>query len=355
MGRIGQTRHSPHELENMNRQTLEEIANAMVAPGRGILAMDESHPTCKRRFDAIGVECNEANRRAYRELLVAAEGAAEHLSGYILFDETIRQTTSGGTPFPQRIAAAGSLAGIKVDKGTVEMPLHPGEKFTQGLDGLAERLAEYRALGARFAKWRAVITISGAVPSSACINANMQALAMYAAMCQEANIVPIVEPEVLMDGDHDIERCDAVSRATLRTLYAALAAQDVHLEGTVLKPSMVLSGTGCPRQAGVEEVAERTIACLRNTVPAAVPGVVFLSGGQTDVRSTEHLNVMNAQGDRLPWRLSFSYGRALQEPALKAWAGSAANVPKAQQCLALRAKLNGAATLGAYRAEMEAM
>lgn len=344
-----------HEFENMNRQMLEETANALVAPGRGILAMDESHPTCKRRFDAIGVECNEANRRAYRDLLVTAEGAAEHLSGYILFDETIRQATGDGTPFPQRIAAAGGLAGIKVDKGTVDMPLHPGEKFTQGLDGLGARLAEYRERGARFAKWRAVITIGAAAPSNACIQANMEALAMYAAMCQEADIVPIVEPEVLMDGDHDVDACDAVSRATLRALYHALAARDVQLEGTVLKPSMVLSGKSCPRQAGIDEVAERTIACLRNAVPAAVPGVVFLSGGQTAVRSTEHLNAMNASGARLPWRLSFSYGRALQDPALKAWGGNAANARQAQRQLALRAKLNGAATLGGYRAEMEAI
>ncbi len=337
----------------MNRQILEETANAMVAPGRGILAMDESHPTCKRRFDSIGVEANEASRRAYRELLITAEGSAEHLSGYILFDETIRQTTAAGAAFPEHIAANGSIPGIKVDRGTLDMPLHPGEKFTQGLDSLGERLAEYRDLGAGFAKWRAVITIGDGLPSGACIEANMYSLALYASMCQDAGIVPIVEPEVLMDGGHDIETCDAATRATLRALYTALAEQDVRLEGTVLKASMVLSGKDCPSQASVVEVAERTLACLRNTVPAAVPGVVFLSGGQTAVQSTEHLNAMNTSGLDLPWRLSFSYGRALQEPALQAWGGSAANVPAAQRQLALRARLNGAATLGRYQPGME--
>lgn len=338
----------------MDRQILEETANAMVAPGRGILAMDESHPTCKRRFDSIGVEANEESRRAYRELLITAEGSAEHLSGYILFDETIRQRTAAGTAFPDHIAANGSIPGIKVDKGTLDMPLHPGEKFTQGLDGLRERLVEYRDLGAGFAKWRAVITIGDGLPSGACIGANMYSLALYASICQDAGVVPIVEPEVLMDGDHDIDTCDAASRATLRALYDALADQDVHLEGTVLKASMVLSGKDCARQAPVSEVAERTVACLRNTVPAAVPGVVFLSGGQTAVQSTEHLNAMNAAGADLPWRLSFSYGRALQEPALRTWAGDAANAVSAQRQLALRARLNGVATLGQYRGEMEA-
>ncbi len=338
----------------MDRQTLEETANAMVAPGRGILAMDESHPTCKRRFDSIGVESNEENRRAYRELLITAEGSSEHLSGYILFDETIRQRTAAGAAFPEHIAGNGSIPGIKVDKGTLDMPLHPGEKFTQGLDGLRDRLVEYRDLGAGFAKWRAVITIGDGLPSGACIEANMYSLALYASICQDAGVVPIVEPEVLMDGAHDIDACDAATRATLRALYEALAEQDVHLEGTVLKASMVLSGKDCPRQAPVAEVAERTVACLRNTVPAAVPGVVFLSGGQTAVQSTEHLNAMNAGGWHLPWRLSFSYGRALQEPALRTWDGDAANVASAQRQLALRARLNGAATLGQYRGETEA-
>ena len=234
------------------------------------------------------------------------------------------------------------------------MPLHPGEKFTQGLDGLRDRLLEYRELGAGFAKWRAVITIGDGLPSGACIGANMYSLALYASICQDAGVVPIVEPEVLMDGDHDIDTCDAATRATLRALYDALAHQDVYLEGTVLKASMVLSGKDCPRRAPVAEVAERTVACLRNTVPAAVPGVVFLSGGQTAVQSTEHLNAMNAAGWNLPWRLSFSYGRALQEPALRTWGGNAENAPSAQRRLAARARLNGAATLGQYRSEMEA-
>ena len=336
----------------MSRQILEETANALAAPGKGILAMDESHPTCKRRFDSIGVPCDAAHRRAYRELLLTAPGAAEHLSGYILFDETIRQATADGQPFPALIAAAGSLAGIKVDAGVVDLPGHPGEKLTQGLDGLPGRLAEYRGLGARFAKWRAVLAIAPGLPTNACIRANAQALALYAAFCQDAGIVPIVEPEVLMDGDHDVDACAAATHAALRALYAALAEQDVHLEGSVLKPSMVLAGKECPTQASVEEVAERTLACLKRTVPAAVPGVFFLSGGQTAVRATEHLNAMNQAGGG-PWRLSFSYGRALQEPALKAWAGDAANTATAQRQLALRARLNGAATLGEYGAAME--
>jgi fructose-bisphosphate aldolase class I len=338
----------------MSRQRLEEVAIAMVAPGKGILAMDESNPTCKRRFDSIGVEANEESRRTYRELLITAEGTSEYLSGYILFDETIRQATLDGQAFPEIIASSGGIPGIKVDKGTLDMPGHPGEKFTQGLDGLGERLNEYREMGAGFAKWRAVITIGDRLPSTACIEANMRSLAMYASMCQDADIVPIVEPEVLMDGDHDIATCDAVNRVTIRSLYRALAEQDVFIEGTILKPSMVVSGKDCPQQAGVEEVAERTIACLKNSVPAANPGVVFLSGGQTAVQSTVHLNAMNVMGVNLPWRLSFSYGRALQEPAIKAWAGDANNAALAQGALAFRARLNGAATLGKYQPEMEA-
>ena len=338
----------------MNRQKLSDVANAMVAPGKGILAMDESNPTCKRRFDSIGVEADEESRRAYRELLITAQGSSEYLSGYILFDETIRQTTLDGQAFPEMIASAGSIPGIKVDKGTIDMPGHPGEKFTQGLDGLGERLIEYREMGAGFAKWRAVITIGDGLPSNACIEANMQSLAMYASICQDADIVPIVEPEVLIDGDHNIETCELVTRATIRSLYRALAEQDVFLEGTILKPSMVVSGKDCPQQAGVDEVAEKTIACLKNSVPAASPGIVFLSGGQATVQSTVHLNAMNAVGVNLPWRLSFSYGRALQEPALKAWAGDAANAVLAQDALALRARLNGAATLGQYKPDMEA-
>ena len=337
----------------MNRKALEETANAMVAPGRGILAMDESHPTCKRRFDSIGVDCNESSRRAYRGLLITAPGAAEYLSGYILFDETLRQATDTGNRFPDVITAAGSIPGIKVDKGTIDMPLHPGEKYTQGLDGLAERLVEYRDLGALFAKWRAVITIGDGMPTNACIEANMWALAMYASFCQEAGIVPIVEPEVLIDGPHDIETCEFASRATLGALFSALSRQDVHIEGTVLKASMVLSGKDCPDQASDDEIAEKTIDCLRDTVPAALPGVVFLSGGQTALQSTVRLNTMNASGGDLPWRLSFSYGRALQDPALRAWDGKAENGEDAQRQLALRARLNGAATLGEYDPNME--
>ncbi len=338
----------------MNRQKLEDVANAMVAPGKGILAMDESHPTCKRRFDSIGVEANEESRRAYRELLITAQGNNEYLSGYILFDETIRQATGDGRAFPKVIESAGGIPGIKVDKGVLDMPGHRGEKFTQGLDGLGERLDEYRELGAGFAKWRAVITIGAGGPSTACIEANMRSLAIYASICQDADIVPIVEPEVLIDGDHTIEICDGITRTTIRSLYRALAEQDVLIEGTILKPSMVVSGKSCKAQAGTEEVAERTIACLKNSVPAANPGVVFLSGGQTVVQSTVHLNAMNAIGVNSPWRLSFSYGRALQEPALTAWAGRAENAVLAQGALAKRARLNGAATLGEYTPDMEA-
>jgi len=337
----------------MDRQALEETANAMVAAGRGILAMDESHPTCTRRFDSIGVDCTEDSRRAYRGLLVTAPGAAEHLSGYILFDETLRQSTDSGDRFPDVIASSGSIPGIKVDTGTIDMPLHPEEKYTRGLDGLDERLIEYRNLGARFAKWRAVITVGDGIPTNACIEANMWALAMYASFCQDAGIVPIVEPEILMDGDHDIETCDFASRATLDALFSALSRQNVHIEGTVLKASMVLSGSDCPVQASDEEIAEKTIDCLRDSVPAALPGVVFLSGGQTALQSTVRLNAMNASGADLPWRLSFSYGRALQDPALRAWNGSAENAGEAQRQLALRARANGAATLGQYSPSME--
>ena len=285
--------------------------------------------------------------------MITSEASAEYLSGYILFDETIRQTAPGGKTFPETIVANGGIPGIKVDKGLIDMPLHPGEKLTQGLDGLGERLVEYRELGAGFAKWRAVITIGDGLPSRACIEANMQALAIYASICQDADIVPIVEPEVLIDGDHSIETCDAVTRVTQRALYTALARQDVHLEGTVLKPSMVIAGKDCNDQASVDRVAEMTVACLKNTVPGAVPGIVFLSGGQTPVQSTRHLNAMNALGVNLPWRLSFSYGRALQDPTLKAWAGEAANGAEAQKQLSRRAKMNGAATLGEYTSAME--
>jgi fructose-bisphosphate aldolase class I len=337
----------------MSSQSIETTASAMVADGKGILAIDESSPTIKKRFDSIGAECTEESRRAYRELLIAGEGINEFISGMILFDETIRQSTGDGTPFPQLLASRGIMPGIKVDAGAKDLAGHPGEKVTEGLDGMRDRLAEYRELGAPFAKWRAVITIGDAIPSRGCISANAHALARYAALCQEAGIVPMVEPEVLLDGDHSIDRCYEVSEATLRELYSALYDQRVVLEGTILKASMVLSGNKCVKRAGVEEVAERTLECLTNAVPAAVPGIVFLSGGQTPVEATAHLNAMNAMASTLPWKLSFSYSRALQEPALKAWNGDAANGKAAQAALYHRAQLNSAASLGRYKESME--
>jgi len=337
----------------MSRQSLETTAAAMVADGKGILAIDESSPTIKKRFDSVGAECTEENRRAYRELLIAGEGINEFISGMILFDETIRQSAADGTPFPQLLASRGIFPGIKVDRGAKDLALHPGEKVTEGLDGLRDRLAEYRELGAPFAKWRAVITIGDGIPSRGCVAANCHALARYAALCQEAGIVPMVEPEVLLDGGHDIDRCYQATEATLRALFAELYEQRVVLEGTILKASMVLSGNKAPRRAGVQEVAERTIECLKNAVPAALAGVVFLSGGQTPTEATAHLNAMNAMADDLPWKLSFSYSRALQEPALKAWNGDAANGKAAQAALHHRAQLNSAASRGRYDESME--
>ena len=337
----------------MSSQSIETIAAAMVAEGKGILAIDESSPTIKKRFDSIGAECTEENRRAYRELLIAGEGINQFISGMILYDETIRQSTSDGTPFPELLASRGIMPGIKVDGGAKDLAGHPGEKVTEGLDGLRDRLAEYRELGAPFAKWRAVITIGDGIPSRGCITANAHALARYAALCQEAGIVPMVEPEVLLDGAHDIERCYEVTEATLRTLFTELYAQRVVLEGTILKASMVLSGNKAAKRAGVEQVAERTVECLRNSVPAALPGIVFLSGGQTPVEATAHLNAMNAMADGLPWKLSFSYSRALQEPALKTWNGDPANGQAAQAALYHRAQLNSAASLGRYDESME--
>ena len=337
----------------MSSESIETIANAMVADGKGILAIDESSPTIKKRFDSIGAECTEENRRAYRELLITGDGINEFISGMILYDETIRQSTGNGTPFPDALASRGILPGIKVDTGAKDLAGHPGEKVTEGLDGLRDRLAEYRDLGAPFAKWRAVITIGDGIPSRGCIAANAHALARYAALCQEAGLVPMVEPEVLLDGDHDIDRCYEVSEATLRALFTALYDQRVVLEGTILKASMVLSGNKCANRAGVEEVAERTLECLTNSVPAALPGIVFLSGGQTPVEATAHLNAMNAMASTLPWKLSFSYSRALQEPALKTWNGDAANGKAAQAALHHRAKLNSAASLGRYNESME--
>jgi len=331
---------------------LEKIARAMVAPRKGILAADESSPTIKKRFDQVKVESTEENRRVYREILFTTPRANEFVSGVILYDETLRQKASDGTPFPKLLESHGILPGIKVDKGTKSLAGAPDEKITEGLDGLRERLAEYRSLGARFAKWRAVITIGDGIPSDPCIDANAHALARYAALCVEGGLVPIVEPEVLMDGPHTIERCYEVTERTLRRVYAELYTQRVPLEQTILKPNMVLSGTECSRQAGVREVAEQTLRCLRCSVPAAVPGIVFLSGGQSDEDATAHLNEMNRMGPA-PWQLSFSYGRALQAAPLKTWAGRPENRDAAQRAFYHRARCNGAARTGTYTPEME--
>jgi fructose-bisphosphate aldolase class I len=332
----------------MSGTSLQETARALVADGKGILAADESTGTIKKRLDSINVESTEANRRDYRTLLFTAPGAGQHISGVILFDETIRQNAADGTPLVEIIQDAGIIPGIKVDKGAKPLAGHPDETVTEGLDGLRERLEEYAELGARFTKWRAVYRIGEVIPSPACITTNAHALGRFAALSQEAGLVPIVEPEVLMDGDHDIDDCDEVSEETLRTVFAELAVQEVLLEGMLLKPNMVLSGKDCPEQASVEEVAQRTLRCLKRTVPAAVPGIVFLSGGQSDEQATLHLNAMNKLPGPAPWRLSFSYGRALQAAPLKAWAGKAANAAAAQAALLERAKANGAATLGQY-------
>ena len=331
---------------------LAATAAALVAPGKGILAADESSGTIEKRFRSIQVASTEEHRRAYRELLFTTEGAAEFISGVILYDETLRQTAADGTPLPQVLAGRGIVPGIKVDKGTTGLAGFPGEKVTEGLDGLAGRLATYRDLGARFTKWRAVITIDDGIPTAGCIQANAEALARFAGLSQEAGLVPIVEPEVLMDGDHTIERCDRVTRDTLAETFAALHRHRIQFDGMLLKPNMVLSGSDCPTQAGVEEVARATVAALLDTVPASVPGIVFLSGGQSDEAATAHLNAMNRLGGA-PWQLSFSYGRALQAPALKAWKGEAANGPAAQQAFLHRARLNGAARSGSWTEAME--
>ena len=341
----------------MDLDQLNDIAVKMVTPGKGILAADESSGTIKKRFDSIGVDSTQDNRRDYREMLFRTETAMrDHISGVILFDETIRQNAADGTPLVKLIEDAGSIPGIKVDMGAKDLAGAEGEKVTEGLDGLRDRLADYYALGARFAKWRAVIDIAGSeVPSGYCISVNAHALARYAALCQEANIVPIVEPEVLMDGDHDIERCYEVTEFTLKSLYDELFAQDVALEGTILKPNMVIAGKKSGAQASVEQVAEMTVRCFRATVPAAVPGIVFLSGGQSDEEATAHLNAMNeAYGDVMPWGLSFSYGRALQAAPLKAWGGKVENVAAAQAAFAHRARMNGLAQLGQWHEGLEA-
>ncbi|MES1990538.1 MAG: class I fructose-bisphosphate aldolase [Pseudomonadota bacterium] len=334
-------------------ESLEQIAKAMVAPGKGILAADESSGTIKKRFDAINTPSTEETRRDYREFMFRTTDAMKnHISGVILFDETIRQKAADGTPLVDIIKAAGSIPGIKVDAGAKPMAGFPGETVTEGLDGLDERLAEYYKLGARFAKWRAVIDISPTIPTNACIEANTEALARYAALCQKNGIVPIVEPEVLMDGDHTADRCFDVTEATLRSLFNALARHNVLLEGTILKPNMVVSGKKCATQAGIQEVAEKTIKVFKRTVPAAVPGIVFLSGGQSDELATAHLDAMNKLGP-LPWALSFSYGRALQAAPQKAWAGKKENVPAAQKAFAHRAKMNSLAALGTWKADLE--
>ncbi|MGH8725848.1 MAG: class I fructose-bisphosphate aldolase [Burkholderiales bacterium] len=336
----------------MDTTFLSKTAAAMVARGKGILAADESSATCETRFKSVGVECTEENRRTYRGLLFTTPGVEQYLSGVILFDETLRQKTGDGVPFAEYLAKKGVIPGIKVDTGAKNLPLCPGEKVTEGLDNLPKRLEEYFKLGARFAKWRAVITIGKSIPTHTCIYANAHALARYAAACQEASIVPIIEPEVLLDGDHSAERCEEVTEATLRACYAALAAYSAAPEYTILKSSMVVSGKNASRQAGVDEVAERTVRVLKRTVPAAQPGVVFLSGGQSDEAATAHLNAM-ASMKGLPWPLTFSYSRALQNPALKAWKGQAANVAAAQKALYHRAHMNGLAAQGKWRAELE--
>lgn len=336
----------------MDLNTLKQTARAMVARGKGILAIDESQGTCKKRFDAVGVECNEENRRQYRQLLVTAPGIEEYISGMILFDETIRQKADDGTPFPKVLESKGIIPGIKVDKGAKELALHPGEKVTEGLDGLRDRLAEYKELGARFAKWRAVITIDGDLPSEACITANAHALARYAALCQEADLVPMVEPEILLDGDHSIERCLEVSARTWTRLFEELKEQGVAPEGTILKTSMVLSGKAASEQADLETVAKMTIKGLTENVPENLAGVVFLSGGQSDLDSTVRLNRMNQIGG-FPWPLSFSYGRGIQRPALDIWSRNKKDVEKAQAALAHRAKCNGLASMGEYTEAVE--
>jgi fructose-bisphosphate aldolase, class I len=332
--------------------SLEETARALVAEGRGILAADESDGTIKKRFDSIGVESTEENRRAYRELLFTTEGAEEYISGVILFDETIRQSAEDGTPFPKLLESKGIIPGIKVDKGAKPLALSDGETITEGLDGLRDRLNEYRELGARFAKWRATYSIDADKPSEYCVWTNAHALARYAALCQEAGLVPIVEPEVLQDGTHTLEQSSKATGRVLQAVYTELHDQRVDYRGTLLKPNMVLSGYDAADRAGAEAVAGATLECFSKHVPAAVPGIVFLSGGQSDEDATAHLNAMNAMGPH-PWELSFSYGRALQAPALKAWEGKPENVEAAQRAYYHRAKMNGAARTGMYAPEME--
>ena len=338
----------------MNAQKLIDTAKALVADDKGLLAMDESTPTCDKRFAKLGIPQTEDARRAYRELIVTTPGLGESISGVILYDETIRQQKKDGTPFLKVIADAGIIPGIKVDAGAKAMAGHPGEKITEGLDGLRGRLKEYAQMSARFAKWRAVITIGAGLPRRGCIDANAQALARYAALCQEEGLVPIVEPEVLMDGEHTLERCREVTEKTLHAVFNQLYEQRVILEGMILKPNMVLPGLACLDQETVNEVADATVKCLLRVVPAAVPGIAFLSGGQSGELASARLNAMNVRfRGRLPWAVAFSFARAIQQPALEIWRGQEANVKLAQQALSYRAKCNRAARRGNYPAEME--
>ena len=337
----------------MDKKSLEDIAQKMVADGKGILAADESTGTIKKRFDTISLESTEDSRRDYREMLFRSDEAMQSaISGVILYDETIRQKAADGTTLVSLIEKAGSIPGIKVDTGAKDMSGHPDEKVTEGLDGLRERLEEYFKLGARFAKWRAVINIGDGIPSRACISANTHALARYAAMCQENGIVPIVEPEVIMDGSHTAETCYEVTSSVLSALYTQLEEQNVYLEGSILKPNMIVSGTKCPTQASVQQVAEMTLDCFNKCVPQAVPGIIFLSGGQTDELATAHLDAINKMGP-LSWKISFSYGRALQSAPLKTWSGKSENISAAQAAFTHRASMNKLAALGEWHASLE--
>jgi fructose-bisphosphate aldolase class I len=338
----------------MNTKDIIDTAKTLVAGDKGLLAMDESSPTCNKRFAKLGIPQNEETRRAYREMIVNTPGLGESISGAILYDETIRQQKKDGTSFVKALSDAGIIPGIKVDTGAKDMAGHTGEKITEGLDGLRDRLKEYFQMGARFAKWRAVIAIGNRIPSRGCIEANAHALARYAALCQEAGLVPVVEPEVLMDGKHTLEQCFEVTEEVLRTVFNQLYAQRVILEGMILKPNMVLPGLDCPKQDSVNDVADMTVECLLHAVPAAIPGIAFLSGGQSAELASERLNAMNVRfKSRLPWALAFSFARAIQQPALEIWQGKEINVPKAQQALYHRAKCNQAARRGEYNASIE--